>query len=234
MKPRVILHKAVSADGRLDGFRPELEVYYGLAGRFHEDVTLAGSLTLLESPDGPALALDPGEIPEPPVPDPGDERPILAVPDSRDRIKNWAHLRTLPYWRDIYVLSSSTASPEQIERFRRQHVPYFLCGRERVDLAAALNSIGARFGAKTVRVDAGETLNGALLRAGLVDEISLLVHPRFVGEASPRSAFKAEDPGGPEGALELELAGNETLPGGLVWLRYAVMRRKNGADTAED
>ncbi|MBN1939177.1 MAG: RibD family protein [Candidatus Aminicenantes bacterium] len=234
MKPRVILHNAISADGRTDGFQPDLEAYYGLAGRFHEDVTLAGSQTLLESPDGPALSRDPGNVPEPPAQDPKDVRPILAVPDSRDRIKNWVFLRTLPYWRDVFALSSSTAPQEQVERFRRQHIPYFLSGRERVDLAAALSSIGGRFGAKTVRVDAGGTLNGALLRAGLVDEISLLVHPRFVGGMSPRSVFKADDLETDEGALELNLAGNETLPGGLVWLRYNVIPPKTAPAPVED
>ena len=34
-----------------------------------------------------------------------------------------------------------------------------------------------------MRVDSGGALNGALLRAGLVDEISLLVHPVLVGDA---------------------------------------------------
>ncbi len=234
MKPRVILHNAVSADGRLDGFQPDLEAYYGLIGRFHEDVTLAGSQTLLDSPDGPTIIRDPGEVSGPPPADPSDSRPVLAVPDSRDRIKNWAHLRTLPYWREIFALSSSTAPAQQIERFRRQHIPYFLSGRDRVDLSAALISIGGRFGAKTVRVDAGGTLNGALLRAGLVDEISLLVHPRFVGGLSPRSVFKAEDLTTEDGALILELTGNETLSGGLVWLRYLVRPPKNAPAPGED
>ena len=34
-----------------------------------------------------------------------------------------------------------------------------------------------------MRVDSGGALNGALLRAGLVDELSLLVHPVLVGDA---------------------------------------------------
>ena len=39
---------------------------------------------------------------------------------------------------------------------------------------------------RNVRVDSGGALNGALLRAGLVDEVSLLVHPRIVGGDGPR------------------------------------------------
>ncbi|MHB8055906.1 MAG: dihydrofolate reductase family protein [Candidatus Aminicenantales bacterium] len=225
MKPRVILHNAVSADGRIDGFSTNLEMYYELAGRFEEDVTLVGSQTLLESPDGPVIGREPDAIPTLPEIDPQDDRPILAVPDSLGRIKNWIHLRTLPFWRDVLALSTSSASADQIDRFRRQGIPYFLAGLIKVDLAAALSSIGARYGAKTVRVDGGGKLNGALLRAGLVDEISLLIHPQYIGGSTPRSLFQAEDLKTPEGIIELKLAGNETLAGGFVWLRYNVVNK---------
>jgi len=234
MKPRVVLHNAVSADGRMDWFRPDLEAYYRLAGKFEEDVTLVGSGTLLQSPEGEILSREPLEIPEFKEADPSDDRPILAVPDSGDRIKNWPYLRTLPFWRDVFALSSSTAPAEQIDRFRRQSVPYFLSGRERVDLAASLSSIAGRFGAKTVRVDSGGTLNGVLLRAGLVDEISLLLHPQAVGGLSPRTLFRAEDLTAGEGVIDLELAANETLPGGLVWLRYKVVPPKIRGENGED
>ena len=67
-------------------------------------------------------------------------------------------------------------------------------------------------GLGVVRVDSGGALNGALLAAGLVDEISLLVHPLLVGDA-PRW-YGASAP------LALEMAVADTLDGGLVWLRY--------------
>ncbi|MCX6565626.1 MAG: dihydrofolate reductase family protein [Candidatus Aminicenantes bacterium] len=225
MKPRVILHNAVSADGRMDWFRPNLEAYYELAGRFEEDVTLVGSGTLLGSPEGETISREPDEIIEARKADSVDDRPILAVPDSGDRVKNWVYLRSLPFWRDVFALSSSTASPEQIDRFKRQRVPYFLSGRTKVDLAASLSAIGGRFGAKTIRVDSGGTLNGALLREGLVDEISLLIHPQYVGGISPRTLFRAEDLTAADGVIDLELAGNETLAGGLIWLRYNVITK---------
>jgi 2,5-diamino-6-(ribosylamino)-4(3H)-pyrimidinone 5'-phosphate reductase len=224
MKPRVILHNAVSADGRLDWFRADIGLYYELAGRFNEDLTLVGSQTLLASPDGPTLARDPAEIPEIQKLDPQDSRPILVVPDSRGRIKNWVHLRTLPFWRDVFALGSSTTPQSHINRLNRQGVSYFLSGRTKVDLERALHSLQDRFGSRTVRVDGGGTLNGVLLRAGLVDEISLLVHPQFVGGVSPRSVFRASDLAATEGLINLDLIHNETLAGGVVWLRYRVVR----------
>ncbi|MEO0433105.1 MAG: dihydrofolate reductase family protein, partial [Cyanobacteria bacterium J06656_5] len=45
------------------------------------------------------------------------------------------------------------------------------------------------FGVTVVRVDSGGTLNGVLLRAGLVDELHLLVHPTLVGGTSQKTFF---------------------------------------------
>ncbi|HRT43141.1 MAG TPA: pyrimidine reductase, partial [Phycisphaerae bacterium] len=75
MLPRVIIHTAVSADGRIDGFTPDLGTFYGLVATWKEDVTLAGSDTLLAAAQADAPATE-----EPlPAPDPGDTRPLLAI-----------------------------------------------------------------------------------------------------------------------------------------------------------
>jgi len=52
MLPRVIIHNAVSANGRIDWFGADVGVLYDLAGRWHGDCALVGSGTDLASPDG--------------------------------------------------------------------------------------------------------------------------------------------------------------------------------------
>ena len=49
MLPRVILHNAVSLDGRIDGFPMDLQQYYELISIWKEDATLAGSHTFLQA-----------------------------------------------------------------------------------------------------------------------------------------------------------------------------------------
>ena len=73
-----------------------------------------------------------------------------------------------------------------------------------------------------VRVDSGGILNGALLRAGLVDEVSVLIDPTLVGGLTPRSMFRAEDLDSAEGVVQLELMEVERVGTDSVWLRYAV------------
>jgi diaminohydroxyphosphoribosylaminopyrimidine deaminase/5-amino-6-(5-phosphoribosylamino)uracil reductase len=52
-----------------------------------------------------------------------------------------------------------------------------------VDLIAVLSDLGQR-GINEVLVEAGSTLNGALLKSGLVDELLLYVAPQLLGDAA--------------------------------------------------
>jgi 2,5-diamino-6-(ribosylamino)-4(3H)-pyrimidinone 5'-phosphate reductase len=79
-----------------------------------------------------------------------------------------------------------------------------------------LQELRKRFGARVVRVDSGGALNGALLEDGLVDEVSLLVHPALAATAVRRPWHG----GGPSAGGTLTLVAAETFPGGLVWLRH--------------
>lgn len=54
---------------------------------------------------------------------------------------------------------------------------------ERVDLVAMLRDL-ARRGCNELLVEAGSTLNGALLRAGLVDELLLYMAPQLLGDVA--------------------------------------------------
>ena len=222
MLPRVILHNAVSLDGRFDWFTPDIGRFYELASRWKEDATLVGSNTILTAE---------AEVPEedeeafaPPKREPDDQRPLLVVPDSRGRVRSWHFLRKQPYWRDAVALCSRSTPKAYFDYLEQQNIDCILTGDDHVDLRAALEELNARYGVKVVRVDSGGTLNGALLRAGLVDEVSLLIHPSLVGGTTPRSIFLAPDLASADGVVQLRLAHVEQLEGELVWLRYEVVR----------
>ena len=222
MLPRIILHNAVSLDGRIDWFGPDVAQFYELASRWHEDATLAGSNTIYD-PEEDQPDEDEAEF-EPPKQSSDDQRPLLVVPDSGGRVRNWHVLRKWPYWRDTVALCSLSTPAAYLDYLRERHVEYIIAGHDHVDLRAALEELNARHGVKVVRVDSGGTLNGALLRAGLVDEVSVLINPCLVGGTTPRSFFRAPDLTGPEGVIQLQLSHLEKLEGDIVWLRYDVVR----------
>jgi diaminohydroxyphosphoribosylaminopyrimidine deaminase/5-amino-6-(5-phosphoribosylamino)uracil reductase len=73
-----------------------------------------------------------------------------------------------------------------------KHQAIKLCGAEvvtlagadgKVDLSGVLRDLGQR-GINEVLVEAGRTLNGALLKADLVDELVLYLAPRLLGDAA--------------------------------------------------
>ena len=67
------------------------------------------------------------------------------------------------------------------------HVP---AADGRVDLASMLRQLAAR-GVNELHVEAGAVLNGALLRAGLVDELLFYMAPRLVGPGRPMALWPA-------------------------------------------
>lgn len=218
MLPRVILHNAVSADGRVDHFPADIGLYYERAGRWPVDAVLCGADTLLLAPE-PIPPEMPDDLAPPPA-SAGDTRPLLVVPDSRGRIRTWHYWRKLPFWREVLVLVSRATPADYLAYLRERRIAWWTSGDDHVSLRDALAELAEHRGVRTLRVDSGGTLNGVLLRAGLVHEVSLLVHPHLVGGASPRSMYRAEDLAGPEGVLRCRLARCERLRDDVVWLVY--------------
>jgi len=218
--PYVVIHNAVSIDGRIDGFPVDLGLFYGVTERWHEDAILAGSDTIL-------AAADPDEVVDLEV-EPTYNRtlPLLVVPDSRARITTWPSLRRQPYFRAGAVLCTTETPRDYIDCLAAESITTIITGSRHVDLRDALEQLHAHLRIETVRVDSGGTLNAALLRAGVVDEVSLMVHPVLVGNAPARTVFPGLE--GSDAALPAlggQLLATETVGEGVLWARWAFSPR---------
>jgi 2,5-diamino-6-(ribosylamino)-4(3H)-pyrimidinone 5'-phosphate reductase len=206
-RPRVIVHAAVGLDGRIDGFKPDVGTYYDLISTWDEDATLCGSETILAAAPDP----DPPHAGRAGESESGD-RPLLAVIDSRGRVRSWNGLLQAGHWGAGLAFCSRRTEREHLDYLERRGVEAVVAGETQVDLGRALDALSER-GIKTVRIDAGPTLNGIALRSGVVDELSLLVHPVVAGEG--RSFVDRLDAPRPLRLVETAKRGE-----GLVWLRY--------------
>jgi 2,5-diamino-6-(ribosylamino)-4(3H)-pyrimidinone 5'-phosphate reductase len=224
MKPRVVIHNTISLDGRITGFPVDVGLYYRLAAEIPHDAVLSGSGTLLTAARDHGVDLS-GEDPPPAEGAPARDGPLLVVVDSGARLRRLAWLRDQPFWRDVVVLISGSTPAEHRQRLRRLRVDHIETGADRVDLAAALAELHTRYAVGSVRVDAGAGLNGHLLAAGLVDELSVVIAPHL---AAAGGVPLAADAGSPR----LNLIEVAEVPGGQIRARYAVSGR-TGATPAD-
>jgi len=221
MLPRVIMHNAMSLDGRMDWFPADVGLYYEIASRWKVNAMLSGADTIIAGSE--QMAAHEAD-PDPSVENGEFRRPLLVVTDSQGRVADWRPWLKAPYWRHIIVMCSSATPKGYISKLGKAGVGHIVAGKDRVDLKASLEILCKDHGVRTVRLDSGGRLNGAMLRAGLVDEVSILVHPALVGGTSQRSVFIAPDLKDGKGVIPLEIKHVERLRGGYVWLRYKVAR----------
>jgi 2,5-diamino-6-(ribosylamino)-4(3H)-pyrimidinone 5'-phosphate reductase len=199
VRPQVVAQVAISVDGRTTGFEVDHARFYALATLWQEDVTLVGADTILAQEQALRSAPHPGPRPA---------GPLLAVVDSRARVREWEALRQLGHWSDVLALyadQTPARSPDS-------SIAELVAGYDRVDLVEVLDLLGSRRGAEVVRVDSSGALLAVLLELGLIDEVALLIHPVIVGSGRPWTSTH----------LDLTLANSEQFEGGVVWLRYCV------------
>jgi 2,5-diamino-6-(ribosylamino)-4(3H)-pyrimidinone 5'-phosphate reductase len=212
MRPRVVIYDAVSVDGSIEGFEPDVGLFYKIAGRIGEDCTLAGCDTLLASePDAegaPPLAQRQD----------GDSRPLMAVVDSRGRFRGYRNVLAFGVWRGAVALCAAATPLEHLDYLRSAGVEIAVIGADRVDLPAALEWLAADHAVQLVRVESGGLLNGALAQRGLVDEVHLLIHPVLAG--SGRSFYRPKD----GHVLPLKLLSSEEQEHGALYVRWEVVR----------
>jgi riboflavin biosynthesis pyrimidine reductase len=127
----------------------------------------------------------------------------------------------------IVAVLSERVSDAHLEGLRQDGVSYIFAGEEELDLGLALEILNRELGVERLLLEGGGGSNGAFLRAGLIDEISLAICPAIDGAKGAPSVFDSgdKDAGVAAPIRSMTLASTEVLEGGAVWLRY---RLQNG------
>jgi 2,5-diamino-6-(ribosylamino)-4(3H)-pyrimidinone 5'-phosphate reductase len=120
----------------------------------------------------------------------------------------------------VVAILSERVSDEYLAFLRARGVSYLLAGASDVDLSLALEKIGARFGVRTLMLEGGGRINGGMLRAGLIDEVSLLLAPVTDGRIGTPALFDID--GDDVTPRRLTLDSVERRADDVLWLRYRV------------
>jgi riboflavin biosynthesis pyrimidine reductase len=126
---------------------------------------------------------------------------------------------------DHVVVALTEEVPDgRLRALRAGGQSYVFAGKSTVDFSRLLTRLHEHFGIKRLLVEGGGTINGSMLRAGVIDEVSLLLVPAVDGLQGTPAVFdiKGEEADSLGSRCKLELQSSETLPGGIVWLRYRV------------
>ena len=114
-------------------------------------------------------------------------QPHLVVLDSR--LQTPADAQLFMPGRTVFIYAAVPDTDKQSAlQANGASVSYRPDQRQQVDLAAMLNDLGQRE-VNELHVEAGQRLNGALLQAGLVDELLLYLAPKLLGPGQDMACF---------------------------------------------
>jgi riboflavin biosynthesis pyrimidine reductase len=122
----------------------------------------------------------------------------------------------------IIAVLGKAVSEQYLSHLREKGISYLFAGADGSDMTAAMETLRKEFGITKILLEGGGIVNGVFLKAGLIDELSLLIYPGVDGLSGISSIieYKGTDAAFPAQGQTLELLSAETLAHGMVWLRY--------------
>jgi 2,5-diamino-6-(ribosylamino)-4(3H)-pyrimidinone 5'-phosphate reductase len=220
--PYVICHMVPSVDGRIvvDDWRvPQaaLNQYDAIAKRLRADAWLVGRISMAPYADGTrtkaAGVVPPGDFIAPHI-----AKSFAIALDPSGRL---VFRRGDIDGEHVIVVVTGRTPRAHLAHLRRKGVSYLVGGDARIDLRSVMARLRARFGIRRILLEGGGKINGAMLRAGLIDELSVLVAPVADGREGTPTLFDAGT--GRAQASRLRLLSLKALPGDVAWLRYRVL-----------
>jgi len=225
-RPYVVINMVMSADGQTvvdgteRGLGSALDQRLMRELRVHFDVVMNGAATFrasgtsarLKSPVLEHWRLERGMTPS----------PVAAVLTRSGNLPPQRRFFTDRSFEAIVYLSS--AAPDGVREELESRGRPVLIVPEGEEASAALRHMQAELGARRVLVEGGASLNGELIRQGLVDEYFLTLAPRIAGGDASTAAFTWPGPPTRSGIKQLELIHALPAHSGELFLRYRLQR----------
>lgn len=226
-RPRVICHMVASVDGRIvPGDWPlstDVRKHYeDVHASYNPDAWMCGRVTM--APFAKHVRRD-AEVARENLA--GAERDDFMAPGEHESFAFAVDASGRLAWEandidgdHVVAILSERVSDEYLAFLRNRGVSYLLAGAREVDLAVALEKVSAKFNVKTLMLEGGGRINGGMLRAGLIDEVSLLIAPVADGRTATPALFDIDGAGVTPHRLALESV--ERRDDDILWLRYRV------------
>lgn len=222
MMPYVILNAAMTLDGKIATHTGSSNISGAEdLKRVHElrkqcDGIMVGIGTVLA--DDPRLTVHKIDAKK-------TDNPVRVVVDSRLQTPQDARItnddaRTIIACANEY--KDEIKSSEKYNDFRKKGVSIFWSGDKRVDLKSLMIYLHEE-GIEKLMLEGGSTLNFSMIKAGLIDEISICVAPMIAGGINSKTFFDGEGFDTMDEAVRLELLDSYNLDKDLI-LKYKVLK----------
>ena len=230
MKPHVACIVSASIDGRtlLSRWRPDPAPLRGLFERVHDelaaDAWLIGRATGHEYSKRESYPADAREtFPRENWFARRDAKAWGVVLDARGKV---AFGRSDIGGDPIVVVLTKAVTDAHLAGLRSEGISYIFAGDLDLDLGLALDILNRELGVKRLLIEGGGTTNGSFLRAGLIDEVHLVLCPTIDGTKGAPSAFDArEGDAGRAPLAKMTLENTQPLENGALWLRYRLQNQ---------
>ena len=204
-RPHIICHMVTSIDGKVTGeflSRQECEkatdIYYELNREYNKNgangficgrVTMESSFTGGWYPD--LTRYEPVENKNDFIPD--NLSGFYAVSFDPKGKLGWKNSKIIdedPGYGDAQIIEVLT---EQVDArylayLQSMEIPYIFAGKNKIDVKIALEKLKALMGINSILLEGGSIVNGYFQRAGVIDELSLVVAP-IIADAEDKPLF---------------------------------------------
>lgn len=232
-RPKIICHMTTSIDGRVTGEflgMPQCvratEVYYEINRAYHADAFACGRVTMEGSFTGGFMPdLSRYQNISIPRQDYAADRAagFFAVAFDRMGRLGWRTPRIVdedPGYDGAHIIEVllEDAPDAYLAYLQEIGASYIFAGRGSMDMDLALKKLKDIFEINTLLLEGGSVINGAFARAGVIDELSLVVAP-MTADAQDKPLFMDA------AAAAFELTSMERYDGGVVHMRYRACRQ---------
>jgi 2,5-diamino-6-(ribosylamino)-4(3H)-pyrimidinone 5'-phosphate reductase len=219
-----------SVDGRIKqdiwGFKDHHKYFEETAEKIEADAWLVGRVTMQEFSSKQTYPLAPGQE-NMPKEDFVADQPVKSFAVVIDPAGKCFWDTNMVSTEHVIEVLTEKVLGTYLEHLQSKNVSYIFAGKEELDLEIVLQKLYELFGIRTVRLDGGGHVNGSFLKAGLIDEFSLVLAPVADGTIGSPTVFEAEEGYGNRKATQFKIKSVEQIYEDFLWIRYQVVKENN-------
>ena len=223
-KPYIICHMMTSVDGRIDcAMTTHLpgEEYYSTLEELDVDTHLSGRVTAQMEMSLPGIFESSSYTPL--------NEEAYSMVENSNGYEVIVDTKGTLLWpeanldgKGLVILTSEKVSKEYLCYLDSLKISWIATGKEKIDLVKACDYLANKFNVKRMAVVGGGHINSAFLKAGLLDEVSILIGAGIDGRGNMTAVFDGLEQD--QLVTQLKLMSVQQYESDAVWLRYLVKK----------